>query len=248
MTLAAGSPYVEVVSRVLAQVPPHPDIAPADIKEGYWLSFVPGFPVTRTVRDFPFGVEETNNPAFHGLTFVDLVGADRGLLVLHPGTQWFEREPSGRLKNLLMREWEGYFSKEYGWPIYAEYRHALMPHESTMTNADRLRAAAAFARPLVCLTREPAPGDLPPSRSFLSVSTPGIQVAAFRRKLGGGYELRVVETEGCRSDASIAVQLDLKGAIQTDLLGNRLAGAAWKNDKLAIAADPWKILTFVLKE
>jgi alpha-mannosidase len=246
VTLAAGSPYVEVVSRVLAQVPPHPDIAPADIKEGYWLSFVPGFPVTRTVRDFPFGVEETKNPAFHGLTFVDLVGADRGLLVLHPGTQWFEREPSGRLKNLLMREWEGYFSKEYGWPIYAEYRHALMPHEPSISNADRLQAAAAFARPLDCRTRKPAPGALPPARTFMTVSNPGIRVAALRKKLEGGYELRVVETEGRRTDAVAVVHLGLKGAIRTDLLGNRLADAAWTDDQLAIAAEPWKILTYVL--
>jgi hypothetical protein len=247
VTLAAGSPYVEAVSRVLAQVPPHPDTSAPDIKEGYWLSFVPGFPVTRVVRDFPFGVEETKNPAFHGLTFADLVGADRGLLVLHAGTQWFERGEAGRISNLAMREWEGYYSKEYGWPIYAEYRHALMPHGVKLDNADRLRAAAAFARPFVCLLRKPGPGDLPLSGGFLSVSTPGIQLAAFRKKLEGGYELRVVETEGRRTEASVAIDLPLSRAARTDLLGNRLADVEVPNGKLAIAADPWKILTFHLE-
>jgi alpha-mannosidase len=247
VTLAAGSPFVEVVTRVLAKVPPHPDVSAPDIKEGYWLSFVPGFPVGKVIRDFPFGVEETKNPAFHALTFADLIGADRGLLVLHAGTQWFERKAGGRISNLVMREWEGYYSKEYGWPIYAEYRHALMPHGAKLDNADRLRAATAFTRPLACLVRKPGPGDLPLSGGFLAVSNPGIQLAAFRKKLEGGYELRVVETEGRRTEASIEVHLPLSRAVQTDLVGNRLASIGVPNGKLAIVADPWKILTFHLE-
>jgi alpha-mannosidase len=247
VTLAAGSPYVEVVSRALVLVPPHPDTSPPDIKEGYWLSFVPGFAVAKVIRDFPFGVEETKNPAFHALTFADLVGTDRGLLLLHAGTQWFSRQPAGRISNLVMREWEGYFSKEYGWPIYAEYRHALMPHGGRLSNADRHRAAAAFARPLLCVPRKPGPGDLSPSGGFLGAAPPGIQIAAFRKKPEGGYELRVVETEGRRTEASIEVRLPVKRAVQTDLLANRLADVPIRNGKLAIAADPWKILTFHLE-
>src|SRR5512140_455986 len=236
VTLTAASPFVEVVSRVLAQVPPHPDASAPDIKEGYWLSFVPGFPVTRVIRDFPFGVEESKNKAFHALTFADLAGADRGLLVLHAGTQWFERGAEGRISNLAMREWEGYYSKEYGWPIYAEYRHALMPYGTALDNAHRLRAAAAFTRPLACLVRKPGPGGLPLSGGFLAVSTPGIGLAAFRRRLEGGYELRVVETEGRRTEATIAVDLAISRAAGTDLIGNRLADAPLPNGKLKIVA------------
>ncbi len=246
VTLAARSPYVEVVSRVLAQVPPHPDVSAPDIKEGYWLSFVPGFPVAHVIRDFPFGVEETKNPAFHGLTFADLLGADRGLLVLHAGTQWFERGQGGRISNLIMREWEGYYSHEYGWPIYAEYRHALMPHVRELSNGDRIQAAAAFARPLLCRIREPGPGDLPPSGNFLSLSESGLQLAAFR-KIETGYELRVVETEGRHAAASIGIPVPMSRAFQTDLLGNRLADAAVRDGVLTVSAGPWKILTFRLE-
>jgi alpha-mannosidase len=247
VTLAAGSPYLEVTSRLLALVPPQSDVSPPDIKEGYWVSFAPGFPVTRVLRDYPFGVEETKNPAFHGLTFVDLLGENRGLLLLHPGTQYFQREASGRISNLVMREWESYFSKEYGWPIYAEYRHGLLPHGGKLDNADRLRAAAAFARPLTCALQKPRGGDLPLSSDFMSVSAPGIELTAFRRKAEGGYELRVVETEGRRASGSVAIHLPVKRAAATDLLGNRLADAPVRNGKLTIAADPWKILTFHLE-
>jgi alpha-mannosidase len=246
VTLAAGSPYLEVTSRVLALVPPQSDVAPADIKEGYWVSFVPGFSVARVLRDYPFGVEETKNPACHALTFVDLLGENRGLLVLHPGTQYFRREASGRVANLVMREWESYFSKEYGWPIYAEYRHGLMPHGGMLGHADRLRAAAAFARPLACALRKPRAGDLSRSEGFLSTSPPGIGLSSFRKRLDGGYELRVVETEGRRSSGSVTIRLPLGTAAATDLVGNRLAGATVRNGRMEVAAEPWKILTFRL--
>lgn len=247
VSLAAGSPYVEVITRVLAQVPPHPDVSPPDIKEGYWVSFVPGFSVMKVLRDFPFGVEETKQREFHGLTFVDLIGEDRGLLVLHPGTQYFRREATGALSNLIMREWESHFTKEYGWPIYAEYRHALFPHGGKLSNSDRLRASAGFARPLARVLQEPRGGDLPLSQGFLSVSPASVQISAFRRKREGGGELRVVETEGRRAEATVAVRLPLRKAMETDLIGNRVEDAVFRNGQLAVSLDPWKIRTFYLE-
>jgi alpha-mannosidase len=245
--LAAGLPYVEVISRVLAQVPPHSDASPADIKEGYWVSFAPSFPVTNVLRDFPFGVEETKNPTFHALTFVDLVGQDRGLLVLHAGTQYFRRDAAGEVSNLVMREWESYFTKEYGWPIYAEYRHALQPHSGKLSHADRLRAAAGFARPLDCMLQEPRVGDQPLSQGFLSVSPGSVQLSAFRRMRDGAYELRIVETEGRRAEATVAMQLPVSKATETDLVGNRLGDAAFREGRLVVVVEPWKIRTYQLR-
>jgi alpha-mannosidase len=181
------------------------------------------------------------------LTFADFLGQNRGILVLHTGTQYFRREAAGDVSNLVMREWESYFSKEYGWPIYAEYRHGLLPYSGMLKNTNRLRAAAAFARPLACVLETPRTGDLPLSSSFLSASTPGVELSAFRKRIEGGYELRVVETEGRRTEAGITIHLPLSRAAQTDLLGNRLAGATVRNGQLTIVADPWKILTFNLE-
>ncbi len=244
VTLAAGQPHVEVLTRVLAQLPPHSDAAPADIKEGYWASLRPGFPVKRVLRDFPFGVEETKNGAFHALTFVDLLGDDMGLLVLHPGTQYFRRESSGALSNLLMREWESHFTREYGWPVYAEYRHALLPHRGPLTHGERHRAAAAFTLPLLCVVGAPGTGDQPPARGFAGLSTPGVQLSAFRRKTEGGYEVRVVETEGQRTNATLHLGLSARKAVLTDLAGRKLEDAVLKDGQLTLALGPWKIGTF----
>jgi hypothetical protein len=249
ISLAAGAPWVEIYSRMLTLVPPKPDLHPADIKEGYWFSLAPSFPATTVLRDYPFGVEPTKNPTFHALTFVDLSGKDAGLAVLHSGTQFFRRDAGGGISNLVMREWESFFTRDFGWPIYAEYRHALLPHipaegKPEFRNADALRAAAALARPLLCHVAAPQQGELPPTKSFLAAGPSNVMVTAFRRKLSGQLELRAVEVDGRPGDAEIALGVPHTQAVETNLLGAKRAEADLDAGRLRFKIDPWKIRTF----
>ncbi len=243
ISLTAGSPQVDVLTRLLAFVPPKVDKSAPDIVEGYWLSFRPAFEPVSVLRDFPFGVEATKNKAFHALTFADLLGPQNGLLLLHAGTQWFRREADDAFSNLLMREWESHFNKEFGWPIYSEYRHALRPHANHLSNAQRLQAAADFCQPLWVSLDKPSSGELPPSKSFLEVKPGSVQLTAFRKKTGGGLELRCVEVEGRKADATVTMNLSVSKAVATDLLGRPLAPAT-SGSALQFTADPWKIRTF----
>lgn len=247
VTLAAGSPYVEVVSRVFTQVPPlFAGTGPLDMNSSaYWLSFKPALEIQKVIRDYPLAVEATEKMAFHALTFADLIGKDAGLLVLHPGTQWFARDKDGTVGNLIMREWESYFTNEYGWPLYAEYRHALMPHGvDELTNAARLRAAAGFTQPLLCRVEAPHAGDLPASKSFVRVAPQSVMLSAFRKKTAPGLELRVVETEGQSAKANVEVGLPVAAAIETDLRGRKVGDVSRKENKLSFDITPWKIRTF----
>jgi hypothetical protein len=230
---------------MLAGVPPHSDAAPADIKEGYWFSFAPAFQPTNVVRDFPFGIEPTQKSAFHSLTFVDLVGKDLGLLVLHLGTQWFRKDDRG-FSNLVMREWASHFDREYGWPIYAEYRHALLPHSAKLTNADRFQAASAFGQPLIARVGEPQTGDLPAAKSFVTVTPAAVQLSALRKKPGSGCELRMAEVEGREAVADVELGFPVVGACETNLLGAKVADVASDGSRLRFAIRPWKIRTFEL--
>jgi hypothetical protein len=236
-----------VYVRVLCQVPPHSDAQPANIKEGYWLSLHPVFPVTEVLRDFPFGIEETNKRTFHALTFVDLLGQDGGLLVLHLGTQFFRRDEQGVVGNLVMREWESHFTREYGWPIYAEYRYRLMPHGIGMTHSERLRAARAFSRPPLCVIAPTRHGALPLRKSFLEVVPGGVQLSALRRKISGGLELRVVEVEGQRQEAALTLGFRATVAAETNFLGHKVADAPLKHGTIWTTVEPWKIRTFAFK-
>ena len=250
VTVCAGLPWVEVTSRVLARVPPARDAMgedhrfPVEIKNGYWLTFAPGFHPTAVIRDFPLGVEPSERPYFQGRTFVDLVGEGAGLLVLHPGTQYFKRNAEGVFSNLVMREWESYFTEEYGWPRYSEYHHALAPHDGSLTHADRVRAAEAFSQKLIAVVGKPLAGSLPPRQSFLGVEPKNLHLLAFRKKLGPGLEIRVTEVEGKAGPAAIRMALPMANACETNLLGKKIADAACHPGKLNIESKPWKVQTF----
>ncbi len=250
ITLCAGSPSVEVISRVLAEIPPPPDALgedgrfPAEIKSGYWLSFAPGFDATSIVRDFPLGIETTDRPYFQARTFVDLLGADGGLLVVHPGTQYFKRDANGVFSNLIMREWESHFSAEYGWPRYSEYRHALRPHSASFTHADRVRAADEFDQKLITVVDEPKKGSLPPRQSFVTVQPENAHLMVFRHKEQAGYEIRIQETAGASGAASLELAVPGKAAAETDLQGKKTGNVAHNAGKLNFELQPWKVKTF----
>jgi hypothetical protein len=245
VTLAANRPYVEVVTRIFTRVPPHSDAwPPANIKAGYWMAFKPAFEIAKVVRDYPLAVDTTAKKDFHALTFADFVGKDAGLLVLHPGTQWFSRRDNGEVGNLLMREWESHFTREYGWPLYCEYRHALMPHDGRLTNADRLEASAAFVQPLVARVGDIASGDLPASNGFVAVTPSAVQLSALRRKPNGRLEVRLVELEGKNSAAAVDLNLPVVEAIETNLLGDKIADVKRQSNRLELTVEPWKIRTF----
>jgi alpha-mannosidase len=250
VTVCGGLPWVEVTSRVLARVPPARDVMgddhrfPLEIKNGYWLTFGPGFHPTSVIRDFPLGIEASERSCFQGRTFVDLVGEGAGLLVLHPGTQYFKRDAEGVFSNLVMREWESYWTQEYGWPRYSEYHHILAPHDGRITNSDRVRAAEALDHTLITILGKPGTGSLPPRRSFVSVEPNNIQLLAFRKKEGPGFEIRTVDVDGKQASASIKIGVPSTAASETDLLGKKIGNAGLAAGKLKFESKPWKVQTF----
>jgi alpha-mannosidase len=250
VTLCAGLPWVEVTSRVLAEIPPAPDTLgpdnrfPVEIKQGYWLTFAPGVQPVSLVRDFPLGIEPTERQAFQARTFVDLVGKDTGLLVLHRGTQYFKRDSDGVFSNLVMREWESYFTGEYGWPRYAEYHHALLPHGGNITNAERVRAAEGFSQKLVTVVGRPQSGNLPRRKSFVTVRPSSAHLMVWRAKERQGFELRFVEIEGKKGGASVELAVPMTGASETNLLGKKVAEVSSSAGKLNFELQPWRLRTF----
>jgi alpha-mannosidase len=250
VTLCAGLPWVEVTSRVLAEIPPAPDALgpdnrfPAEIKNGYWLNFAPGFQPASVVRDFPLGIEPTERQAFQARTFVDLVGKDGGLLVLHPGTQYFKRNSDALFSNLAMREWESYFTGEYGWPRYSEYRHVLLPHGGNFTNAERVRAAEAFSQKLVTVVGSPHGGSLPKRKGFIAVRPQSAHLMVLRAKEHHGFELRFVEVEGKQGSASVELAVPMTGVSETNLAGKKVAEVSSSAGKLNFQLQPCRLRTF----
>lgn len=249
ISLSAKSPWVEVVSRILTAVPPDVDKVengrfPLDVKEGYWIEFTPSIEPSRILRDYAFAIEPTSKSQFHALTFVDFEDHDGGLLVLHNGTQYFKRTREGRVSNLLMREWESYFSDEYGWPRYAEYRHALMAHGNNFSNGQRLHASREFTQELIPVVSHFHRGDLSLRKSFISITPDSVQLCACRTKAGAGMELRVANYEDREVEAALKVELPVEAVVETNLLGRKVADVEREGDQLAFRVQPWGIRTF----
>ena len=250
ISLYAGSPSVEVISRVLAEIPPAVDAFdpkdhfPVDIKEGYWLTFAPSFQTASVVRDFPLGIEATEHQVFQGRTFIDVVGKESGLLVLHPGTQYFKRDSDGMFSNLVMREWESFYSHEYGWPRYSEYRHLLQPHGESFGNSDRVRAAEGFSQKLLTVVDQPQSASLPLEKSFASVTPESAHLMVLRKKESQGFELRTIDIGGKGGEASIHLDIPMASTSETNLLGKKIAEASSSNNRLTFALHPWKVNTF----
>ncbi|HVA01412.1 MAG TPA: glycoside hydrolase family 38 C-terminal domain-containing protein [Terriglobia bacterium] len=251
--LSAGSPWVEVVSRILTAVPPAVDRVengrfPLEVEEGYWIDFAPNFAPKRILRDYAFAIEPTSNNAFHALTFTDLEDDEGGLLVLHAGTQYFKRNDVGEgvFSNLLMREWESYFSDEYGFPRYAEYRHALMPHGSSFTNGQRLRASKEFTQDLITVVSPPKGGALSARKSFLSLGPGNVQVCAYRKKANDRTELRVVNYDDQQAEVKLEMGLPVNAATETNLLGRKVKDMQMEGTQLRFDLKPWGFRTFEL--
>jgi Glycosyl hydrolases family 38 C-terminal domain/Glycosyl hydrolases family 38 C-terminal beta sandwich domain len=251
--LSARSRWVEVVSRILTTVPPAVDRVengrfPLEIKEGYWIDFAPNLAPKQILRDYAFAIEATAKSAFHALTLVDLEGAEGGLLVLHAGTQYFKVNDVGEgiFSNLLMREWESYFSDEYGWPRYAEYHHALMPHGLDFSNGQRLQASRGFTQNLFTLVCDPHSGSLSPRKSFFSLAPESVQLSACRTKPDGETEIRVVNYGDQAADTTLRTGFPVNGARETNLLGRKIRDVACESNRLAFKLEPWKIGTFEL--
>jgi alpha-mannosidase len=247
VTLSAHSPGVEILSRVLTSVPPATDDFPEgrarrDINNGYWLAFAPSFATTGVYRDFPLGAEKTEHDRVHGVTFADLVSEDQGLLIIHSGCQYFRKEGDGTWSNLIMREWESYFSDEYGFPNYAELAHSLLAHGPEMDNAERTRAAIEFDSKLLSTVSTASTGSLPAKKSFVRVTPENVVLSAFRKRPDSGYELRLLETAGKAATAKVELGFPYTHAVETDLHG-RATGQPLGGREITVPMKPWQFRT-----
>jgi alpha-mannosidase len=143
-----------------------------------------------------------------------------------------------------MREWESYWSGEYGWPRYSEYHHALLPHGANITNAERVRAAEGFGQKLITVVSKPQSGSLPQRKAFITVRPESAHLMVLRTKERQGFELRLVEIEGKKGSASVELAVAMAGASETNFLGKKVAEVSSSAGSLNFELQPWKVRTF----
>ena len=89
---------------------------------------------------------------------------------------------------------------------------------------------------------------MPKQKGFLTVRPEGVQLSAFRKKEGRGLELRVVEVEGHETTGTVELALPVAGAVETNLLGNKVGEVVRDAGRLSFKIQPWKVHTFEVLE
>lgn len=241
-TLHFNSPNVEIACRLRAVAPPALDKKEADAWtfEGYWLDFSPGFDLRNVYRDVPFGVEASVKDTLHGFSFIDMVGDDRALMLVHSGTQYFKWKDGKVLSNLLMR----HCNPTDGWQSYCEYKYFLIPHGTDISNQERLRMSMEMDYRARTVVNRPAKGPLAKQMSLLEVHGDGVMTSSFRRKGETGFEIRLFETEGKQTSAMVTFSVPVEEVYESDLMGNRMRQMQKTGgNSFAVVLKPWQIAT-----
>lgn len=221
------------------------------------------FPVARLIHDHPYGVseiraegthlrkyptgdwmtspqvfEEVHNP-FTALQLLDFDAGERGLLVLHDGSQALVRE--GEQVRMLLSMYDPWDEDYFDARLDARIR--LVPH-GPLSHTRRWRLAQEFTRPALVLQTDRPGGDLPATLAPVWCEAPNVSVTALFREteesgaglveyagtgIGFPYVLRLVELDGVATTAHVRALGPVAAAFRTNILGE---------DKVSITVAP----------
>jgi|GEM_PF-427896 len=198
-------------------------------------------PVAKGLKKYPEGdwmtsrqwFEEVHRP-FTALSFVDLVDADnpdRGLLVIHDGSQQWFLDPETRTVRCLLNMYDPWDEDYFRGSVDTHMQ--LIPH-GPITNSQRWKLAQQFLRqPSRCFFSGEPVG--PPNFSALSCDAPNVVPTALYREtedysgkhldnyagrgMGYPYVVRLVEFDGIETEATLQVAGTVAKAYKTNLLG-----------------------------
>jgi REP element-mobilizing transposase RayT len=207
--------------------------------------------------------------SFTSTSFVDLVDADnpdRGLLVVHDGSQqWFlDEDNTVRCLLNMYDPWdENYFRTGN------DHRFQLVPH-GPITHSERWKIAQEFRNPVKRVTFQDG-SELPPPFSALSSDSSNVIPTAFYRETedfsgkhvenyagkGMGYPfiVRLVEFDGIETEATLDIAGTVAKAFKTNMLGKieeelhatvTQGSEKFARSRIKISMRPYEIATIYL--
>jgi alpha-mannosidase len=245
-----------ILLRVYSERMPRPD---GGMNAALQMEFAVHLPDARLIHDHPYGVseiealgktyrrkyptgdwmtspqwfEEIRNP-FTSLSLLDVDDGERGLLILHDGSQaWLHEECDLPLVRCVLSAYDPWDGEYFDDRLDASFR--LIPH-GKITHAERWKRAQEFLNwPMI--DSRPSDGstsDLPPTFGSAWCSAPNVVISAFYREqesvganlptyagrgMGYPYILRLVELNGEATTARIRLPGQVAAGYKTNLLG-----------------------------
>ncbi|HET7617997.1 MAG TPA: glycoside hydrolase family 38 C-terminal domain-containing protein [Vicinamibacterales bacterium] len=127
-----------------------------------------------------------------------------------------------------------------------EFHYAIAPRLGTWRQNDVPRHAAEFTAPLVVMPTTIHAGNLPPRRSYLSLSPTSDAVVTVMQRQGPNVVVRLFETQGGPETSTLAFPAVYAASIdRTNLLGDT-ASTAGGGTSAEVAENPQEIVTLRL--
>lgn len=177
-----------------------------------WFETAFGAVPRPTHRNTPWDAAKFEVPAHR---FMDVSEGGYGVALINDGKYGHSIE-GGTVGLTLLRS--PIYPDPYADEGHHRFTYALHPHagdwrETTVGEAHDLDS------PLAAVVVAPKRGGWPPARSFLSVSTPALRLAALKKcEDQGALLLRLYESHGSRGVAKISSELPVDAWSETDLL------------------------------
>jgi alpha-mannosidase len=210
-------------------------------------------------HEIPFGV--VSRPAGIELpaqNWVDWGNADQGVALLNRGLPG-NNVADGTLMLSLARStriqaygygggYEPGMSSDSGYELGKElhFDYALVPHTGSWQKAGVYRDAWEFNQPMLALTATCHAGPLPSRWGFLEVAPQNVLVSALKNGPDGTAVLRVYETTGQATAATIRCVAPLRAVEEVNLLEDPGQSLAVQGRELQLSLGPFEIKTVVL--
>lgn len=214
-----------------------------DIPDGYWMDFSLPFAGAEYIVDAPFEVTPTQKDAFHASTFLDIVGKNTSLMIVHGGNQYFKKTEDG-ISNLLLREWESHFTAQCDWPTYSEYSYLLIPHASGCGNGERIRLSRRKDEKLLVFETNPQGGQAIRENEFLSLEQSGNIVLSSFRVEEGALEVRLFNASDAAERCEVRLPFAFQGVEKTDFLHRNREKIAGEGKSFCAELQGWQISTY----
>ena len=125
-----------------------------------------------------------------------------------------------------------------------KFTYAILPHQGGAENPIILQEAYALNEPLCAVPIVKKQGTLPESFSFVSSSTPSVVPETLKvAEDGNGYIVRLLETKGTHTEATITFGATPKSVTLTNILEDNKEKLTLSDEKLELTFHPFEIKT-----
>ena len=248
--LVAGLRRIDVHTRIVNQEKSvrYRALFPTTMSEGECYHEIPFGALAR-----PEGIE------LPAQNWVDWGNAERGVALLNRGLPG-NNAAAGTLMLSLARStriqaygygggYEPGMSSDSGYELGKElhFDYALVPHAGSWQESGVYRDGWEFNQPMLALTTACHPGPLPSRWGFLDVAPQNVMVSALKTGPDGAVVLRVYETTGQATTATVRCAAPLRAAEEVNLMedpGQKLTVAG---QELQLRLRPFEIKTILLR-